>query len=194
MEYRLDKENLLTLLTLWNKFLKRKIHLIACGGTALTLQDVKNSTKDVDFLIPRESEFRYLIKTIEQLGYERKTGSGWQRPQEPYIFDLYFGKRIHTTELLENPLQKENHYLVKETQYLYIGVLNHYDLIISKLFRGAGVDFEDCLALAKAKRSEIDFQRLEGRFKETASFDVSEQRILANFRHFKNLLEKAKLI
>ena len=65
MEYRLDKQNLLELLSLWNKFLKRKVRLIACGGTALTLQDIKSSTKDVDFLIPEESEYKYLIKTIQ---------------------------------------------------------------------------------------------------------------------------------
>ena len=64
MDYRLNKDNLLELLSLWNSFLKKKVHLIACGGTALTLQDIKSSTKDVDFLVPKEDEYRYLIDII----------------------------------------------------------------------------------------------------------------------------------
>lgn len=70
IEYRLNKKSLLEIMNLWNKFLKRKVHLVACGGTALTLQDIKSSTKDVDFLIPIEKEYIYLIKTIRQLGYQ----------------------------------------------------------------------------------------------------------------------------
>jgi len=54
MEYRLDKDRLLDIMGEWNRFLKRKVHLIACGGTAMTLIGVKPSTKDVDFIAPKE--------------------------------------------------------------------------------------------------------------------------------------------
>ena len=194
MDYRLDKHSLLEFLNLWNKFLKRKVHLIACGGTALTLQDIKSSTKDVDFLIPNENEYKYLLKVIEQLGYELRTGFGWQKPGEVYRFDLYPGKRIHTTELLESPLKEGNHIWVKELEHLSVGVLNHYDLIISKLFRGSTVDFDDCLGLFRAKAGDIDVKRLEERFRETASYDVSEERVINNWEHFKRLLAKERLI
>ena len=194
MEYRLDKQNLLELLSLWNKFLKRKVYLIACGGTALTLQDIKNSTKDVDFLIPKENDYKYLIKIIQQLGYVQTIGSGWQKPGEIYIFDFYLGQKIHTTELLESPLKEGNHFWIKTWQYISIGVLNHYDLIISKLFRGSTVDFEDCLALFKVKAKEIDYKKLENRYRETARYDVSEERILKHWENFKRLLEKEDFI
>ncbi len=193
MEYRLTQEHLLNTLSHWNHFLKRKIHLIACGGTALTLLGVKSSTKDVDFLVPQEKEYFYLIEVLKQLGYEQRTSSGWKRPQELYLFDLFRGSRIHTTELLESPLEKENHRLIKEFQYLYIGTLNLYDLLISKLFRGAAVDFEDCLALVKVKRGEIDLEKLNKRFQETARFDISEERILKNLESFNTILQKEKL-
>jgi hypothetical protein len=192
MEYRLDKHNLLEVLRLWNKFFNRKVRLIACGGTALTLQDIKSSTKDVDFMIPEESEYRYLIKIIRQLGYEQTTGFGWRKPQEMYIFDLYPGKRIHTTELLESPLKQGNHFWIETLQYISVGVLNHYDLIISKLFRGSTVDFEDCLDLFQTKIGDIDIKKLEDRYKKTASYDISEDRILKHWESFKRLLEKEK--
>jgi hypothetical protein len=89
MEYRLNKKTLLEKLGEWNSFLRRKISLIACGGTALTLLDVKASTKDVDFMVPEEADYRYLIKTLKNLGYRQITGSGWARTGDVYIFDLF---------------------------------------------------------------------------------------------------------
>jgi hypothetical protein len=193
MDYRLDKQILLDVLAQWNGFLRRKIHLIACGGTALTLMDVKPSTKDADFLVPVEPEYRYLIRTLKDLGYRQKTGSGWQKKGDLFIFDLFVGKRIHTTELLRSPLEANNHRLFKEFSQLYIGILNPYDLIASKLFRGTDVDFEDCLMLVKARKDNIDIKRIEQHFKELVSYDISEKRITTYIEHFLNLLEKEGL-
>lgn len=193
MEYRLNKQTLLDLLGQWNVFFKRKVHLIACGGTALTLLDIKPSTKDVDFLVPIEPEYKYLVRILKDLGYQKTTGSGWQKKGDLFIFDMFPGKRIHTTELLESPLKKGNHILLKEFSHLYIGILNEYDLIVSKLFRGTDVDFEDCLMFVKARKNEIDIKRVEQHFKELASYDISENRIAGHLEHFLNLLQKEKL-
>lgn len=190
MEYRISQKQLMDIMGIWNRFLKRKVHLIACGGTALTLQGIKNTTKDVDFMVPIETEYEYLIKTLQQLGYQSRTGAGWKTPNDPYIFDLYRGKRIHTTELLESPLKNGQHQLIKEWQYLYIGVLNHYDLIISKIFRSSSADVEDCLMLCQAKRQEIDLNELERKYKEAAQYHEPENRMLDNWEHFKRLLTK----
>jgi len=40
-KYRIDRQELISG---WDGFLKRKVHLIACGGTALTLLEIKPST------------------------------------------------------------------------------------------------------------------------------------------------------
>ena len=190
MEYRLNQKELLDTLGLWNGFLKRKIHLIACGGTALTLLGVKESTKDVDVLIPVESEYDYLIRTLKQLGYNPTSGSGWQRPGEVFIFDLFRGKRVHTTELLESPLEKENHILIKELTHIYIGVLNPYDLIVSKLFRGTRVDVGDCVMLFKAKHKDIRIDLLRERFIETAKYDISEDKLIKAWEHYERVFKK----
>jgi hypothetical protein len=193
MEYRLNKKTLLEKLGEWNSFLRRKISLIACGGTALTLLDVKASTKDVDFMVPEEADYRYLIKTLKNLGYRQITGSGWARTDDVYIFDLFAGNRIHTTELLESPLKSKNHILLKEFSRLYIGILNYYDLISSKLFRGTRVDFDDCLMLVEARHDEIDINYLIGHFKKLASYDVSEDRLSKNIDSFLLLLKEKNL-
>lgn len=193
MEYRLNKITLLDELGQWNRFIKRKVHLIACGGTALTLLDIKPSTKDVDFMVPDESEHTYLIKILKDLGYEKKTTSGWQKKGDFFIYDLFPGNKIHTTELIGSPLEEGKHMLLKEFSHLYVGILNEYDLIASKLFRGTGVDFEDCLMLVKAHKENIDIKRLEKHTKELAGYDISEKRIVDNLMNFLDLLRKEKL-
>ena len=192
MEYRIDKQGLLERVALWDSFLKRKIHLIACGGTALTLLGVKPSTKDIDLMVPDVYEHKYLTSTLKQLGYKPASGWGWRR-EDGFIFDLFRDKTVHTTELLESPLEKGNHIPVKEFNRIYLGILNYYDIIISKVFRAYAVDIDDCLLLIKSKKEDIDLKHLEERFRETASFDISEDRVNKNFEHFLNILKKEGL-
>ncbi|MFH1519749.1 MAG: DUF6036 family nucleotidyltransferase [Candidatus Omnitrophota bacterium] len=189
MEYRLDKEGLLGNMSMWNGFLKRKVHLIACGGTALTLIGVKDSTKDIDFVIPIEKEYDYLINILKNLGYRNTSGVGWSREEE-YTFDLFRGDKVHTTKLLESPLEKGNNILLKEFTYIYVGILNYYDIIISKLFRGTGVDFEDCLGLVKFKRKDINLEVLKERFLETSWYEIAQDKVNKNLDSFLRLVMK----
>jgi len=192
MNYRIDKGRLLDTLRGWNTFLKKKVHLVACGGTALTLLEVKLSTKDIDFVVPDEKEYNYLITVLKQLGYKTVTGSGWARGDE-FIFELFCGKRVHTTELLESPLEKGNNILIEELSNIYLGVLNYYDILISKLFRASEVDIDDCVALIRNRREEIDISKLTERFKATSAYDVSEDKVNKNLDHFLKVLKKEGL-
>jgi hypothetical protein len=158
----------------------------------MTLLGVKESTKDIDLMVPKANEYTYLIKTLQQLGYKSASGWGWSRG-DGFIFDLFRGNAVHTTELVESPLVDENHTLIKEFSHIYLGVLNYYDIIISKLFRGTEIDNEDCLVLVKNKRKEIDLIRLEERLRKTASYDVSEDKVIQNWEYFVQLLLKEGL-
>lgn len=193
MKYRLTKQDLFDTLTGWNSFLRKNVHLIACGGTALTLMNIKESTKDVDFMIPVPEEYDYIIEVLGMLGYKRTTASGWRRRGEQYIFDLFRGKRIHTTELLESPLENGRSRVIKEWNSVSLAILNEYDLITSKLFRGTTTDYEDCIALIKGRQGKIDIEKLKRHFFETASYDVSEERDKNNFEFFIKKLIKGRL-
>jgi len=190
--YRIDKQSFLDRISNWNDFLKRKVHLIACGGTAMTLLGLKESTKDIDLMVPNVNEHTYLVKTLQQIGYKSASGWGWSRG-DGFIFDLFRGKTVHTTELIESPLVDENHTLIKEFSHIYLGVLNYYDIIISKLFRGTEIDNEDCLVLVKNKSQEIDIKYLEERLRKTASYDISEDKVIRNWEYFVQLLLKEGL-
>jgi len=190
MKYRLDKNQLLDILEGWNHVLKRKVHLIACGGTAMTLLGVKPSTKDVDFMVPEVKEYEYLIKQLRALDYKPVTGSGWERTGENFQFDVFRGNRIHTTELLESPLLVGRNTILAEYSHLYIGILNEYDLISSKLMRGTRVDFEDSLMLVAAHSGKIDIDKLVGHFQELVTYDVSVDRLKPNIERFLELLRE----
>lgn len=193
MKYRLNKNRLLEILGEWNRFLKRKVHLIACGGTAITLMGVKSSTKDVDFIAPKVREHDYLTKQLKALGYKQVTGSGWKKAGEDFQFDIFRGNLIHTTELLESPLEERRHSMLKEFSHLFIGILNDYDLIVSKLMRGTTVDYEDCLNLTEAHLTEIDMSRLIQHFYLMISYDVAEDRLKPNIDHYLELLREKGL-
>jgi len=193
VKYRLNKSRLLEILGEWNHFLKRKVHLIACGGTAITLIGAKPSTKDVDFMVPKDREHDYLTKQLKMLGYKQVTGSGWKRAGEDFRFDLFRGNRIHTTELLKSPLEEGRHSTLKVFSHLYIGILNDYDLIVSKLMRDTRVDFEDCLSLVETRRAEIDIGKIIRHFHEMISYDVSEDRLRPNVDYLLELLREKGL-
>ena len=159
----------------------------------MTLLGVKPSTKDVDFMAPREAEYRYLTEQLKALGYKQTTGSGWMRQGEDFRFDIFSGNRIHTTELLDSPLDEGRHSALMEFSHLFIGILNDYDLIASKLMRGTRVDFDDCLNLVEAHQATLDIQKLVRHFIDLVRYDVAEHRLRPHIDHFLDLLKERGL-
>lgn len=186
-EPRLTKQGLWDILEGWEEYIPSRIRLVACGGTALTLQDIKESTRDVDFVVPDLDEYEVLIRTIKRLGYRPDRGEGWAIEGDPFIFDLFKGPQVFTTNLLDSPLDAGRHIPIREIGKLHISALNDLDLVISKMFRGNEIDVQDCLALIKARGGAFDVEAMKARYKETASYDVGEQRIL---RHLEYLLSE----
>jgi len=184
-EYRINANELFSTLEAWDVFIegREKIHLIACGGTALTLLGYKPSTVDVDFVIPVEKEYKRLTAFLAHAGYERQSGHRWQRPGEVVLFDLFAGNYVYTTGLLDSPLEEGRHRKIREFKRIYLGVLNPIDLIITKLFRGSEIDFQDCELLFRSEK--IDMKELGERYRETASYETGEAKALRNLELFK---------
>ncbi|MCX5785628.1 MAG: hypothetical protein NTX59_08055 [Elusimicrobia bacterium] len=179
IEYRISNEQLWGILEGWDEYVPQKVHLIACGGTALTIQGIKASTKDVDFIVPVEEEYRALVQTLRKLGYKQATGTGWSR-ENGFVFDLFRGDRVYVTGLLEPPLKQENHTFIKSFKKISVGALNDYDLIITKMFRGTSVDIEDCLKLIEFRTGSFDLKKLKDRYAEHAKYDVNPERMMQN--------------
>ncbi len=186
--YRLTKEGLWAVLEGWDPYLPSKVRVVACGGTALTLQDLKESTKDVDFLVPHDDEYRELVRTLKKLDYRPTSGSGWSRG-DGLVFDLFAGNTVFQTELLESPLDKGNHIPIKAFKKLEVSALNDYDLVITKMFRGTEVDVEDCLRLIRNRGQVFDVEKLKGRYEEAALYVNNEQSVLGNLAFLLKRLE-----
>lgn len=61
------------------------------------------------------------------------------------------------------------------------------------MFRATTVDIEDCLSLVKSGKKEINIEKLKERFKETAYFDVSEDKVNKNLEYFLKILKGGEL-
>jgi len=192
-EYRINKAGLSDILSAWSAFLKRRIHLVACGGTAMTLLNIKASTKDIDFIVPNLEEYKYLTAKLTELGYIQTTQYGWSK-DEGFIFDLYPGNAVYITELINSPLDAGGNIPYKEFDRIYVGILNFYDILITKLFRASSVDIDDCLGLFRHAGNKIDLIVFKERFCKTASRDIGEEKVLKNLGYFIQTLKKEKLI
>lgn len=180
----IDKNELFSELSAVNNILGRKINLIACGGTAMTLLNVKPSTIDIDFLVPRETEHTYLIKTLINAGYKEIITDRRLESPSKFLYDLFRGQSVYSTELFEDPLEEGNNILIREWSNIYLGCLNYYDLIITKLFRGTETDYRDMYLLWQKIYKEIDLDKLKDRYAEHAKYDFNEKRLLENLEYY----------
>ena len=190
--YRIEVLDLLDTLENWNSLMNFRIHLIACGGTALTLLNIKESTKDIDLIVPEKNEYHKLIKFLKALNYRYK-GNGLAHDDDPnFIYQLWCGNRVFTTDLLESPLKDKNHILIKKWSHIYLGALNLTDLIITKMFRGTPADRADCIA-AFAK-DQVDEEKLFERYSEAARYDLNPEKVMQNFAYLAEGLHEKQLI
>ncbi|HEY9773884.1 MAG TPA: DUF6036 family nucleotidyltransferase [Planktothrix sp.] len=187
MKYRLSVSDLLRELEDWDKHLKRKVLVVACGGTALTLKGYKESTKDVDFMVPIENQYAHLTKTLNSLRYEFLGNADWKHPNGRYIFQLWGGQTLFYTSLLEPVSESHMHSVHVSMKRLTLAMLNSHDLIISKMFRGDLVDEEDSALLIKSE--SIDLVALVERYIETAAFQINPEKCKLNLKYLLTRLD-----
>ncbi len=142
--------------------------MVACGGTALTLNGYKESTKDVDLLVPVPEHYAMLLKLLGSLGYKSVTDAGFRHPNGTWIFELYKGQTIFQTELLDPIHEPSNHRVIHKYDKLTLGCLNPADLIISKMFRGTQIDAQDSVMMMKSE--EVNLPYLAKRYRDTADY------------------------
>jgi hypothetical protein len=165
--YHFTAEQLLEELQKWDRALRTDVIVVACGGTALTIQGYKEATIDVDFLVPIPSQHKVLSNLLYRLNY-RDVNGGICPPGQNWIFQLWPGQTVFVTELLDPVHEVGNHRLIRQFKHLRLGALNPDDLIISKMFRGTTVDAEDSVLLIRSEN--IDLSALAKRYKETAGY------------------------
>ena len=177
--YRLTAAELMHTLDNWDSLMNFRVRLIACGGTALTLLGMKESTKDVDFIVPDVGEYEKLVSFLFAIGY-REIGGGYVHEDDPlFIYQFWPGDRVFTTDLLNSPLEAGNHIVIKKHRRIYLGALNLVDLIITKMFRGTQVDVDDCITAIS--KGGVNPDTLLENYAEAADYDLNPDKMMKNF-------------
>jgi len=192
IKYRITGMELIETIDNWEHLINFKVNLIGCGGTALTLLEIKDSTKDIDMIVPVQNEYERLMTFLRSIGYQEK-GNGLAHPDDPnFQYQFWTGNRVFTTGLLDSPLEPDKNILIKKWKHIYLGALNLQDLIITKMFRGTQVDLDDCVAAFAA--SKMNPEALLERYAESAKYDLNPEKMIMNFIIFTEALAEKGLV
>ncbi len=176
-----DLENFLQLLA----DLDREIELFAIGGTALVLKNIKESTKDIDFLTT--SDYEEIKKLFTLAGLKEKSSSKvcniWHL--ENTRIDIFYDEFILGTPLPDDWKKLSEH--IKNISKIRLYVLNWYDIIITKIARSESRDIDDAIKIIKTQK--IDFGKLKKRY-----YGLAPTSLISNYNiKFKHLEDKLKL-
>ena len=139
----LTKQNLLDFLSEIDEKLEKKIILVAAGGTALTLLNSKDSTKDVDFTIPHEHYDEF--KKAEHM------------TQTNFRVDVWTSGLVFSQQLPDDYLEKSI-FIKTQLKNIELRALNPIDIIVTKIGRLDERDQQDikvCIKKFKITKSQI---------------------------------------
>ncbi len=142
-----DKTALFEFLEVLNGDLTKKITLVAAGGTAMTLIDLKPSTIDIDFTIPSGD-----IKEFEQVLKNNPPG---------YKVDRWTDGCIFCQTLPNDYIEKS--IKIKEFSHISLRALHPVDIIATKIGRLDERDIQDieiCIREYNVSAEEINARAL----------------------------------
>lgn len=167
-----NKEKLLNFLKTIDGKLPHKITIIAIGGTALTLLNLKESTRDIDFDLPIEKDWKALVDLFKKLDFELE-GFAWFTSTGLRI-DLFKWGYIFCTQLPSDYVKKSK--LALKLDKITLKTLSLEDIIVTKLGRGDERDFMDIKQIYL--HSDIDNEQLAERFFEIAKSWIESPEII----------------
>jgi hypothetical protein len=162
--------------------LNTEINLFAIGGTAMVLKNIKESTKDIDFITTNPySNFRDLLSKAGLREHSKEMLCNIWYFNDTRI-DIFYGSFILGTELPDD--WKDLSEFVKNVSKVKLYILNWYDIIITKIARCEKRDVDDIIQIIK--KEKIDFKRLKERY-----FSIAETSIISDYKEKWNALEYA---
>lgn len=143
MPSELDKSVLFDLLEVLEGYLERKITLVAAGGTAMTLLNLKSSTMDVDFTGPAQDikEFNRVQKMVSH-GHK---------------IDTYYDGAVFS-QILPDDYLSLSRKIEAPLAKIDLRALHPVDIVVTKIGRLDGKDLQDiesCIKEANLGKSQI---------------------------------------
>ena len=137
-----DKSRLFDFIEVLNEDLTKKITLVAAGGTAMTLLDLKESTIDIDFTIPSSD-----IIEFEQVLKNNPPGYKVDRWTDGCVFC-----QTLPIDYLEKSIK------IRELSHISLRALQPVDIIVTKIGRLNDRDIQDiesCIKKCNVSEAEI---------------------------------------
>ncbi len=165
--------------------LDEELELFAIGGTAMVLANIKEATKDIDFLTT--SGYKAVKEMFERAGLKEEEGS--KNPNIWYLdnkirIDIFFDEFILNLTLPDDWKGLSEH--IRDIGRLKLYILNWYDIIITKIDRSEKRDIEDILSIIEKK--DIDLGKLKERYYKLAPGSMISHHDI-KFRHLAQRLK-----
>ena len=162
--------------------LNEELELYAIGGTAMILKNIRETTKDIDFLTTENQE--KIRKLFNLAGLKEKDTSKlcniWYL--ENIRIDLFYDEFIFGIRLPNDWKDKSEH--LKDIGKVKLYILNWQDILITKIARNEQRDIDDAIDIIKAEN--INFEELRERY-----YKLAEGSIISDYDAKFKSLEKA---
>jgi len=162
--------------------LNEPLELFAIGGTAMVLKNIKESTKDIDFMT--EESYEKIKRLFKLAGLKEestdKVCNIWRLNN--LRIDIFYDGFIMGIPFPDD--WKEKSEKIRKIGKITLYILNWYDIIITKISRSEKRDIEDILAIIKIQK--LNFELLKERY-----FSIAETALITDYKYkFKYLEEK----
>jgi len=139
----LEKGPLLEFLEVLDNEMSREITVVAVGGTAMTLLDLKPSTRDIDFTAPEKdfNEFERALKSVSH-GFEIQ---GWP------------DGTVFSQTLPDDYLEKSKP--IANFKHIHLKALHPVDIVVTKIGRLNQRDLQDieaCIEKSKLSKAQVE--------------------------------------
>lgn len=146
--------------------LDRPLTLYLLGGGAMSLRDLKESTKDIDIVVPSNADYERLVAVLSQIGYEEVTDLAEEYRQlgatcclenaDGCRLDLFDRQVANKLVLSSGMKQRSDHFA--STDVLAVNLVSLEDVFLFKAVAGRETDIGDMNVLVQ---SGLDFTAVE---------------------------------
>ncbi|WP_323677574.1 transposase family protein [Halorubellus sp. PRR65] len=136
------------------------------GGGAMSIRDLKTTTKDIDLVVANHDAFSRLMGTLSDLGYEEATDLGADydklgarhcvRNDEGCQFDVFQHQIANKLVFSDGMQTRSDPFITADT--LTVGLVSREDIFLFKSVAGRPDDIEDMATLVQ---TNLDFDTIE---------------------------------
>ena len=146
--------------------LQTEVNTYLIGGGAMSLRNLKDTTKDIDLVVSNRDEYSRLMGTLRELGYEEVTDLGDEydelgarhcvRNKDGCQLDL-FNRQIANKLFFSDGMQARSEDFVS-TEYLNVEIASLEDIF---LFKSVAERPDDISDMATLVQTGLDFEKIE---------------------------------